>query len=211
MARNVWNYKLWGHCKVRHHLLEIILWPNGDGTFRRIINEAKDLERLGIYDDYKLTIEITNSEHTTMHNHNRTEECLRKMSESAKGKPAWNKGLICPQFAGSNNAMYGKNAWAIACSRKTPEQIEATRQSKREKMSAFWASPEGQLKKKIMSEKIIETKRRKKEVGRGHNVQAIAASEKIPVVKQEVYRFELRPMKVQRENRISRAFQLQWN
>ena len=40
----------------RHHLLEIILWPNNDGTFTKIINSKKRLEELGIYDDYKLCI-----------------------------------------------------------------------------------------------------------------------------------------------------------
>ena len=33
--------------------------------------------------------------------------------------------------------MYGKDAWAISCSRKTPEQIEATRKSKSEKMKEY--------------------------------------------------------------------------
>lgn len=140
MARNVWNYKLWGHCKVRHHLLEIILWPNDDGTFKKIINTADDLKRLGVYDDYKMTIEITNSEHTTMHNHNRDAKVNNKISASLKGRPSPMKGKACPYLAGEKNPMYGKNAWDIAASRKTPEEVEATRQSKREKMKAFWAN-----------------------------------------------------------------------
>jgi DNA-directed RNA polymerase alpha subunit len=51
----------------RHHLLECILWPNGDGTFRKIINRAERLKELGIYDDYKLTIQIDHAAHSTMH------------------------------------------------------------------------------------------------------------------------------------------------
>lgn len=51
----------------RHHLLECILWPNGDGTFRKIINTQKRLESLGIYDDYKMTISIDRSIHQIMH------------------------------------------------------------------------------------------------------------------------------------------------
>lgn len=51
----------------RHHLLECIIWPNGDGTFRKIVNTMKRLDELGIYDDYKLTIPIEHSAHMTMH------------------------------------------------------------------------------------------------------------------------------------------------
>lgn len=51
----------------RHHLLECILWPNGDGTFRKIVNRAKRLRKLGIYGDYKLTIQIEHNAHSTMH------------------------------------------------------------------------------------------------------------------------------------------------
>lgn len=52
---------------VRHHLLECILWPNGDGTFRTINNSMANLKELGIYYDYKLCIIITNSEHWALH------------------------------------------------------------------------------------------------------------------------------------------------
>lgn len=72
----------------RHHLLEIILWPNGDGTFRTILNSAERLKELGIYDDYKMTIPLTRSEHTKLHMKGRTvsEETKQKMSEAKKGK-----------------------------------------------------------------------------------------------------------------------------
>lgn len=51
----------------RHHLLECILWPNGDGTFRKIVNPYKRLKKLGIYDDWKLVIPIEHGAHSTMH------------------------------------------------------------------------------------------------------------------------------------------------
>lgn len=106
----------------RHHLLEIILWPNGDGTFRKIINTEERLRELGIYDDWKLTITIPANVHSTMHSHNRqdgywdrvsksmseakklnptkywknknlSEDHRQKISESLKGHTPWNKGL----------------------------------------------------------------------------------------------------------------------
>lgn len=51
----------------RHHLLECILWPNGDGTFRKIINTEDRLRELWIYDDWKLTIPIEHRMHISMH------------------------------------------------------------------------------------------------------------------------------------------------
>lgn len=72
----------------RHHLLEIILWPNGDGTFRTILNSRKKLKELGIYHQYKMTIAIPKSEHSKLHGAYKpkvSDESRRKMSESAKG------------------------------------------------------------------------------------------------------------------------------
>ena len=81
---------------VRHHLLELILWPKDDGSFIEINNSAKRLKELGIYDDFKLTIQMTSSEHTTFHNKARknnywrgkhpSEATRKKISESLKGK-----------------------------------------------------------------------------------------------------------------------------
>ena len=51
----------------RHHLLEIILWPNEYGTFRTILNSRKRLKELGIYDDFKMTIKIPAEVHSRMH------------------------------------------------------------------------------------------------------------------------------------------------
>ena len=51
----------------RHHLLECILLPNGDGTFRKIINRSQRLKDLGVYEDYKLTIQIDHAVHSSMH------------------------------------------------------------------------------------------------------------------------------------------------
>lgn len=160
--KHTWKYKLYGHCKVRHHLLEILLWPNNDGTFRIIHNSMNKLKELGIYDDYKLTIEITSSEHSKLHSNNRSDEWNERASISHKGKEPWNKGKKCEQLAGVNNSMYGKDAWAISCSRKTPEEIEATRQSKRNKMKEYWAThPEA---KERMRLNVIKARQRRKNV-----------------------------------------------
>lgn len=51
----------------RHHLLEIILWHNEDGTFREIRNSRARLREFGIYDDWKLCITIPRSEHCKLH------------------------------------------------------------------------------------------------------------------------------------------------
>ena len=80
-----------------HHLLECILWPNGDGTFRKIINTQKRLEGLGVYDDWKLTIPIDHSIHQTMHR------------EFKRGTEHSNEGKNNPMYgrSGDKNPMYG--------------------------------------------------------------------------------------------------------
>lgn len=72
----------------RHHLLEIILWPNNDGTFRTIHNSATRLKELGIYDDFKMTIPLTRSEHSKLHHIGKklSEETRKKMCEMMKGR-----------------------------------------------------------------------------------------------------------------------------
>lgn len=69
----------------RHHLLEIILWPNEDGTLRTIHNSAKRLSELGIYDDFKMTIQITDSEHMRLHMLNEAEEVKTKRRHDSYG------------------------------------------------------------------------------------------------------------------------------
>lgn len=74
---------------VRHHLLEIILWPNEDGTFRKILNSADRLKELGIYNQYNLCIQMTRAEHASLH-------CKGNpiCGEHSKGKPSpfkWKK------------------------------------------------------------------------------------------------------------------------
>ena len=155
--------------KDRHHLLEIILWPNNDGTFTKIVNSAQRLKELDIYNDFKLCIEIEHGEHTALHNRNLSEERRNKFKLIAiNNNPAKNpetaakisksltvkklddavKKKISIATKGDRNPMYRKNAWAIACSRKTPEQIEATRKSKSEKMKKYWK--EKRQKKEVM-------------------------------------------------------------
>lgn len=73
--------------KDRHHLLECILWPNGDGTFRKIINRSKRLKALGVYRDFKLTVELDHGVHSSMH---RQFEEGTEFSVHKKGKRAAN-------------------------------------------------------------------------------------------------------------------------
>ena len=52
---------------VEHHLLEIILWPMPDGTFKEIRNSVERLEELGIYKEWKLTMLMPRGVHTSLH------------------------------------------------------------------------------------------------------------------------------------------------
>ena len=99
----------------RHHLLEIILWPNSDGTFRKIINTEERLRELGIYDDWKLTITIPADEHSRMHSHNRPDgywdKVSKSMSEAKKLNPTryWkNKNLSEDHRKKISDSLKGK-------------------------------------------------------------------------------------------------------
>ena len=70
----------------RHHLLEIILWPNADGTYRTILNSRKRLKELGIYNDFKLCIRISAREHSSMHRQAEIAVGRKPTPPSAKGK-----------------------------------------------------------------------------------------------------------------------------
>jgi hypothetical protein len=166
--RNKWNYKLYRDSKVRHHLLEIILWPESDGRLRTIVNSKNRLQELGIYEEGVMTIEMTNGEHISLHNHNRAEDTKRRINEwnrSQIGKTISDETKVKLSIAssGSRNPMYGRDAWAISCSKKTAEEIQATRDSKRSKMKEFWAThPEARAK---MAERVRAAKLgRRKEV-----------------------------------------------
>lgn len=113
---------------VRHHLLEIILWPNEDGTFTEIRNSVSRLKELGIYNDFKMTIPITNSEHSALHhtgingtNHpfygkHHSDETKNKIGVSGKGRH-WNlsketKKRMCE--AKKNMSEETKNKMSLA-------------------------------------------------------------------------------------------------
>lgn len=70
----------------RHHLLEIILWPNADGTYRTILNSRQRLKELGIYNDFKLCIRISAREHSSMHRLAEISVGRKPTPPSAKGK-----------------------------------------------------------------------------------------------------------------------------
>lgn len=83
------------HMIHRHHLLEIILWPNDDGTFKLITNSEKRLKDLGVYKDYKLTIRLEHNIHRILHDMYPSDERLiaykmnvAKMQQSNIGRVA---------------------------------------------------------------------------------------------------------------------------
>ena len=107
----------------RHHLLEIILWPNGDGTFKTILNSRERLQQLGIYDDFKLTISLSREEHSRLHGKYKSEEHRRKISEAMKGENNHNYGKhpsdetrrkLSEEKKGENHPFYGKHHSAEA-------------------------------------------------------------------------------------------------
>lgn len=101
----------------RHHLFEIILWPNGDGTFKTILNSRERLQQLGIYDDYKLTMTLSVQEHRRLHNKYMSDETRRKLSKAMKGKTNFigkhhsdeTKRKMSAAKKGENNHNYGKH------------------------------------------------------------------------------------------------------
>lgn len=79
----------------RHHLLEIILWPNEDGTFTEIRNSAKRLKKLGIYNDFKMCILISQSEHASLHGLGKDRIGKTTSTCWKPGHKTWNKGIPC--------------------------------------------------------------------------------------------------------------------
>ena len=149
---------------VLHHRDEYRVLPSGMEVWRSK-DELKENKRY-----YKVPanelIFLTSSDHTRLHNKNPNQpfknvSVQKELCARPRTKPVDN--------AGEKNPMFGKDAWKISCSRKTPEQIEATRQSKREKMKAFWAA--NKQKKLEMARKVSETKRQKGDISHdGHSL-----------------------------------------
>ena len=82
---------------VDHHLLEIILWPNEDGSFRTILNSRKRLRDLEIYKKKVMTIQIKDVDHKILHSNNQLDTAKRLNSLKNKGR-----------LIGSKNGMYGR-------------------------------------------------------------------------------------------------------
>lgn len=96
---------------VNHHLLEIILWPNGDGTFKEIRNSATRLKELHCYEPNKMVIELNRSEHCILHKPSlgtkRTDIQRKRMGNARRGI---HKGGEC--FKGKTwKVINGKREW----------------------------------------------------------------------------------------------------
>lgn len=117
----------------KHHLLECILWPNGDGTFRKIINTKKRLKELGIYNQMKLTIPIDHRDHSILH------------TEFKKGTEY--------ELSGERAPMYGKRGKLSPGYGKSPsEEIRRLKSvNSREEKSPRWVGdlvgPSGAFKR----------------------------------------------------------------
>ena len=156
------NYDLAVHDKdviwVLHHRDEHRILPSGIEVWRT----KDELKENGRY--FKVPanelIFLTPSDHTKLHNKNPNQPFK---NSSIQKELSRRERKNIPDQSGEKNPMYGKDAWAISCSRKTPEQIEATRQSKREKMKAFWAA--NREKKLEMARKVSESMRQKGDLG----------------------------------------------
>lgn len=113
----------------RHHLLEIILWPNGDGTFKTILNSAERLKELGIYDDFKMTVPLTKAEHAKLHMMNQRNETKTKRAEA---------------LSGEKNGFYGRTHSAdskrkMSEAKKGKSLSDETKQKMSEAKKAYWA------------------------------------------------------------------------
>lgn len=121
---------------VRHHLLEIILWPNGDGTFMTILNSVDRLKELGIYDDWKMTIPLSREEHVRMHGKYMTEETRRKMSDSLKGRIMTEEHKRKMSAAHKGKIMSEESRRKMSASRKGRHLSEETRRKISESLKA---------------------------------------------------------------------------
>ena len=118
---------------VLHHRDEYRVLPSGMEVWR----SKEDLKEMGRYSGVPANelIFLTPSDHTKLHNKNPNSAFKRASVQKELSRRPRTRIF---DNSGKNNPMYGKNAWAIACSRKTPEQIEATRIAKSIKMNEYW-------------------------------------------------------------------------
>lgn len=93
---------------VRHHLLECMFYIYENGNKITINNSLSRLKELGIYDDYKMCIEITQSEHMRLHATNRSDETLAKISAAASNRSLETRAKLSAAISGENHHLYGK-------------------------------------------------------------------------------------------------------
>lgn len=142
---------------VLHHRDEYRVLPSGIEVWR----SKEELIENGRYFRVPANelIFLTPSDHTKLHNKNPNQPFKNSSIQKELSK---RERKNIPDQSGEKNPMYGKDAWAISCSRKTPEQIDATRKSKSEKMKAFWATHRKECE--MMAKRVSESKRHRKEV-----------------------------------------------
>lgn len=78
--------------KVKHHLLEILLIPQGNGSLKEVRYSVSELKSMGIYQPDIMVIEITRAEHASLHT--KGQKVTRKYGEP------WNKGKKCTGIGG---------------------------------------------------------------------------------------------------------------
>lgn len=119
---------------VLHHRDEYRVLPSGIEVWRSK-DDLKENNRY-LHVPANELIFLTRSEHTKLHNRNPNSAFKNRNIQKELANRTRNS---IPDLSGKNNPMFCKNAWDISCSRKTPEQIDATRKSKSIKMKRYWA------------------------------------------------------------------------
>lgn len=131
----------------RHHLLEIILWPEENGTFRTIINSRNRLKELHIYSDFKLTIKTEHGMHTALHAKYRTGI---KLTDEAKAKMSAAK-LCKPKSAETKAKMSAAKLGKPRTAETKAKISEKMRGRKRPPFSAEWRAKMSSSHKKQSS------------------------------------------------------------
>lgn len=141
----------------RHHLLEIILWPNGDGTYKTILNSAKRLKELGIYDDFKLTIPLDHGTHSRLHSLHLSDETREKMSAAMTGPNNHRYGVAVSQETRNKKSKALKGHAVSEITRRKISKILTGRKLSDETKAKCSASHKGKTLSEEHRRKISES------------------------------------------------------